>query len=190
MEQSIYDDLLFERIDYSGNTVNGTEFESCRFKSCEFSDSVFSNNKFLDCVFEDCNLSSMKLNRSTLSNARFKNCKLLGIVFSECQDLLFRVKFESCILDYSSFMGKKMPKTYFIKSSLKEVNFTRCNLSGSVFDEVNLADTLFNGTDLTAANFLTAFNYIIDPELNSLKKAAFSLHGLPGLLKRHQLKIS
>ena len=190
MEQSTYDDQLFERIDYCSKTVKGTEFDSCRFKNCDFSNSVFPDNKFLDCVFEECNLSSMKLNRSTLSNARFKNCKLLGIIFSECQDFLFSVRFESCILDYSSFMDKKMPKTYFIKSSLKEVNFTRSNLSGSVFDGTDLADTLFNGTDLTATNLLTAFNYIIDPELNNLKKAVFSLHGLPGLLTRHQLKIS
>ena len=190
MEQFTYDDRLFDRINYSGNIVNGTEFESCRFKNCDFSNSIFTNNKFLDCVFEDCNLSLIKLSKTTLSNTRFNNCKLLGIIFSECQDFLFSVKFESCILDYSSFMGKKMPKTYFIKSSLKEVNFTRTNLSGSVFNETDLADTLFNGTDLTAANFLTAFNYMIDPELNNLKKACFSLHGLPGLLTRHQLKIS
>jgi fluoroquinolone resistance protein len=86
-------------------------------------------------------------------------------------------------------MGKKMPKTYFIKCSLNEVNFTRCNLTGSVFDETNLADTLFNGTDLGTANFITAFNYNIDPEINNLKKATFSLAGLPGLLIKHQLKI-
>jgi fluoroquinolone resistance protein len=35
------------------------------------------------------------------------------------------------MLDYSSFMAKKMPKTHFVKSSLKEVTFTEAVLTGS-----------------------------------------------------------
>jgi len=99
------------------------------------------------------------------------------------------VEFQACILDYSSFMGRKMVKTKFVKTSLKEVNFSGANLSGSIFDDCNMLDTLFNGTDLSAVNFTTSHHFIIDPELNVMKKALFSAQGLPGLLTKYQIKI-
>ncbi|MFD2148495.1 pentapeptide repeat-containing protein [Mucilaginibacter antarcticus] len=140
-------------------------------------------------MFDNCNLSMMKLDRSTLNNVSFKDCKILGVNFSAAEDFLFTVAFESCSLDYSSFMRKKMPKTVFKKSSLKEVTFTQANLAGSVFDDCNLLETVFRQTNLTSVNFSTALNYIIDPELNTMKKAIFSSHGLEGLLFKYDLKI-
>jgi hypothetical protein len=53
------------------------------------------------------------------------------------------------------------------------VSFSQTNLTGSVFDECDLLETVFNRTDLTSVNFTTAYNYILDPELNALKKASF-----------------
>ena len=82
-----------------------------------------------------------------------------------------------------------MIKTKFIKTSLKEVSFTGANLSSSLFDDTNLDDAVFNRTDLTGANLATAYNYTIDPELNILRKAVFSLNGIHGLLTRHHIKI-
>ena len=113
----------------------------------------------------------------------------MGVNFSPCHDFLFTVSFNGCILDYASFMDKKMPKTRFTKCSLKETTFTGANLSGSVFDDCDLFDAVFNRTDLSAANFATARNYLIDPELNVMNKAVFPMQGLPGLLFRHNLKI-
>src|SRR5476651_1452047 len=113
MEQLYYDNQTFEKGNYAEKTVRGKEFESCTFKNCDFQNSIFTNNKFMDCRFEACNLSLMKLSGCTLSDATFKDCKILGVIFSECQDMLFSVAFEGCILDFSSFMGKKMIKTRF-----------------------------------------------------------------------------
>lgn len=80
-------------------------------------------------------------------------------------------------------------KTHFIKTSLKEVNFTQANLSGAIFEQSDLLNTLFNYTDLTGANFLTAYNYDIDPELNTMKRSVFPAQGLHALLTKHQIKI-
>ncbi len=189
MDEAEYDGKTFEKINYAGETITGKEFQDCIFKNCDFSGTQLLKNKFLDCLFSDCNLSMTKLSGSTISNAEFKNCKLLGVIFSECQDFLFSVGFRNCILDYSSFFGKKMLKTLFIQSSLKEVNFTGAILSGSVFDQSDMSGAVFNQTNLTSANFVTAFNYAIDPEFNDLQKAAFAVDGLAGLLTRYNLKI-
>ena len=184
-----YIDTTFEKEDYSGKLIRGKEFQSCTFKKCNFSNSQFLNNKFLDCTFQDCNLSMTKFAGSTLSNAVFAHCKVLGIIFSECEDFLFTVEFKHCIVDYSSFFGKKMPRTKFVQSSLKEVNFTQTNLSGAIFDGSDLSSAIFNDTDLTAANLITAFNYSIDPEFNRIKRASFSADGLAGLLAKYDIKI-
>ena len=188
-EQLSYDNKTFENIPFAENTVSGREFQGCIFRKCDLSNSNFLNDKFIDCTFDGCNLSMMKFGKTTLSDVIFKDCKILGVIFSECQDFLFSVRFEHCILDYSSFMGKKMIKTNFIKTSLKEVNFSNTNLSGAVFVESDLQGAIFNRTDLSAANFVTAYNYSIEPEQNLLKKAVFSANGLTGLLDKYQIKV-
>jgi uncharacterized protein YjbI with pentapeptide repeats len=189
MNTPIHDDKTFEDENYAATTVNGKEFNNCTFKKCDFSNSNFDNNKFIDCVFDGCNLSLIKLPKTTLSSVEFKNCKMLGVNFTECIDFLFSVGFDGCILDYSSFMLKKMLKTKFSKCSLKEVTFTQANLAGSIFDDCDLNGAIFNRTDVSSASFVTSYNYDIDPEINLVKKAAFSAQGIHGLLSKYQLKI-
>ena len=82
-----------------------------------------------------------------------------------------------------------MPKTKFNSCSLKEANFTNSDLSVSVFDNCNLDNAIFNDTQLKEVNFLTAYNYKIDPEFNPMKKAKFSVQGIAGLLDKYDIKI-
>ena len=189
METKFFDNQLFESNNYSEQIVRGIEFQECTFKKCSFLNSNFAGNKFLDCKFDECDLSMMKLNSTFLQNSVFKDCKMLGVNFSECQDFLFSVSFKSCLLDYTSFAGKKMIKTNFTKCSLKQADFTQANLSGSVFEEVDLTDAVFLRTNLTEGKLETAYNYSIDPEINVLKKARFSVNGVAGLLSKYVIKI-
>lgn len=189
MERIVHEDKTFEKVVYAEKVVKGREFQSCSFINCDFSNSEFYYSKFMDCKFEGCNLSMMKLSESTVNNVTFSNSKILGVNFSECQDFLFSVMFDSCILDYSSFQGKKMLKTKFIRTSMKEVNLNKTNLSSSLFDQTDLSGALFEATNLSSANLISAYGFAIDPELNIIKKASFSQHGLAGLLARYQINI-
>ncbi len=189
MDQLTYDDQLFEKLTYAEQRIIGREFQSCTFKNCDFSGTDLSTTKFLECTFESCNLSMAKLERTTLTDVVFKGCKLMGINFSLTKSFMFSVSIEDCPLDYSSFMDKKMVKTYFKKTTLKEVTFSRAILTGSVFDDCDLSGAIFNQTDLSSVNFAAAYNYIIEPELNTLNKAIFSQQGLPGLLTTYGIKI-
>jgi fluoroquinolone resistance protein len=186
---TLYDDEIFEAADYSSKVIARTEYQSCTFKRCDFGEADLSGSRFVDCKFDSCNLSMVKLGNTTLNDATFKNCKMLGVNFKDASSLFFNVNFDGCILDYASFMDKKMLKTKFIKTSLKEVNFSGTILIGSLFDECDLNGAVFNRSDLGACNFITAYNFDIDPQFNNIKKAAFSAAGLPGLLSSHQLKI-
>lgn len=189
MKNSIQLQKTFEKTNPFDNSISNQEFEECTFINCDLANAVLSNTTFMDCVFIDCNLSMSKLFGASLKAVHFKNCKLLGILFEACDDFLFQVEFEECILDYASFISKKMPKTKFISSSLKEVNFSETNLTGTIFDGSSLQNAIFSNTQLAGADFTHATDYSIDPEYNPIKKAKFSTQGISGLLYKYDIKI-
>nr|WP_315165837.1 pentapeptide repeat-containing protein [uncultured Flavobacterium sp.] len=189
MESLLHVQKTFEKVNYIDKKISNREFEDCVFKNCDFSNSNFSNNTFMDCEFIDCNLSMTELSSTSLKTVHFRNCKLLGIQFNTCADFMFAVSFQECVLDYSSFANKKMPKTKFNSCSLKEVSFIGTNLMNSVFENCNLDNAIFNETQLAGVNFVTAYNYKIDPEFNPMKKAKFSTQGIAGLLDKYDIKI-
>jgi fluoroquinolone resistance protein len=189
MEELLHQDKTFEKITSPNKTIRGREFEDCVFRSCDFSNGDFSHNRFTDCEFVGCNFAMLKLLGTTLNNVTFRECKLTGINFSECEEFLFTVRFENCLMDYTSFLKRKMPKTTFADCSLKNVVFEQANLTKAKFDNTDLAGAVFERTNLSEANLVTAYNYTIDPELNTIKKARFSQNGLAGLLARYDIRV-
>ena len=189
MEDFIHIDKTFEKIILLNNRIEGREFDGCHFKNCDFSGTAFIDCTFSDCEFIDCNLSMAKLTSSSLKTVDFQLSKLMGIRFDECMDFLFSVSFSDCMLDYSWFTNKKMPKTNFRNCSIKEVNFGNADLTKASFDGSNLSGSVFDQTKLNEANFMNAINYQINPERNSVKKAVFSVDGIAGLLSQYDIKI-
>jgi uncharacterized protein YjbI with pentapeptide repeats len=189
MEDFINIDRTFEKLVMFEAKISNREFDGCVFKNCEFSNSIFSECVFMDCEFIDCNLSMVKLPATGLKNVTFKDSKLLGIRFDECEDFLFNVTFINSVLDYSWFTNKKIPKTGFVNCSLKGVNFANCDLTSADFDNANLDGAIFDTTILKSADFSTAYNFRIDPEFNPMQKAKFSVNGIPGLLDKYDIRI-
>ncbi|MFT3793162.1 pentapeptide repeat-containing protein [Flavobacterium sp.] len=188
-EEFIHIDQTFEKTIFFGQKLSNREFDGCVFRHCDFSNTVFSECRFIDCTFIDCNLAMAKLPATALQTVAFEQCKLLGIRFDEALDFLFGVHFTDCILDYSWFSRKKMQKTTFANTSLKGVNFEGCDLTSATFDNCNLEDAVFHETILAGADLTTAYHFRIDPEFNPMKKAKFSVNGIPGLLDKYDIKI-
>lgn len=92
-------------------------------------------------------------------------------------------------LNHSSFYRTKIKKTVFKNSQLHEVDFTECDLTSSVFDNCDLKGATFENTIIEKADFRTSFNYSIDPQINRIKKARFSLTGIAGLLDKYDIEI-
>ena len=114
---------------------------------------------------------------------------MLGLRFDTCNQFALSFGFERCILNHSSFYQTKLKKTNFKDTQLNEADFTGCDLSTAIFDNCDLKDATFEGTILEKADFRTAYNYTINPETNRLKKAKFSLAGLPGLLAKYGIEV-
>lgn len=171
------------------STQTATEYEACEFINCNFAMADFSNFRFVDCTFTDCDVSNARLTKTTLNDVKFTGCKLLGLHFHECSETLFTVSFRNCNLSFSSFYRRTMKKAVFEACLLHEADFTEANLTGSTFDGCDLNRSVFENTVLEKVDFSTAFNFVIDPERNRLKKARFSNASLAGLLAKYDLHI-
>ncbi|WP_205749235.1 pentapeptide repeat-containing protein [Desulfopila sp. IMCC35008] len=179
----------FEAIDFTKKPLKTGVYEYCTFKNCDFSKSDLANITFIESVFEGCNLSLVSLNNTILRDIDFRNSKIIGVRFDNCEDLLLSVSFSGCSLKHSSFYGINMRKTRFEKTNLQDVDFTECNLSAAVFDECDLHGAQFFNTILEKVDFRTSMNYSIDPEANKIKNGKFSMFGLVGLLGKYDIKI-
>ncbi|AGY53907.1 Pentapeptide Repeat-Containing Protein [Bacteroidales bacterium CF] len=182
-------DKSFEKTDFRLVGLPSGEYEACRFIGCDFSECDFSNFLFTDCEFLDSNLSLVKLIFTGFRDVRFTGCKMIGLHFDQCNDFGLSFSFDKCVLDQSVFFRKKLKKSIFKNCQLKESDFSECDLSGSVFENCNLSGSIFDNTNLEMADFMSAYNFSIDPEQNKIKKARFSRQNIEGLLNKYNLLI-
>ena len=114
---------------------------------------------------------------------------MLGLLFYKCNEFGLVFRMEDCNLSHSSFYQTKIRKTSFVSSILNEVDFTECDLTNSILDRCDLLNAKFENSILGKVDFRSSFNYSIDPEANQIKKARFSMAGLPGLLDKYEIEI-
>ena len=157
-------------------------YEQCAFIHCNFNSADLSGVRMVNCRFDGCDLSLAKLKNSSLQEVKFVNCKLLGMLFSDCRKFMLELDFDTCLLKLSLFSGLKLKNTRFKNCNLQEADFSEADLTGAIFENCDLLQTTFFHTNLEQANFSSAFNYSINPETNRLRKARFSLPGVIGLL--------
>jgi uncharacterized protein YjbI with pentapeptide repeats len=114
---------------------------------------------------------------------------MLGLQFETCNALGFSATFNRCRLNHSTFFQMKLDRFAFTDSQLQGVDFTGASLINATLRQCDLLDATFERTDLQHADLTGSFNYTMDPELNRLKGARFSLSGVTGLLDKYQIEI-
>ena len=185
MADSYFSDQIFQR----SKKIQKGDYENCRFVNCILPKSDLSGINFIECEFENCDISSSKLYDTSFNEVLFRDSKLVGLRFEDCNHFLFSILFEGCNLNLSSFYQLKPKNISFRNCNLKEADFIEADLADTVFDHCNLESATFAKTNLESADFHTSFNYSIDPETNSIQKAKFSIQGLPGLLEKYDLEL-
>ncbi len=182
-------DVEYNNHNYGVDEVNYQEFECCTFTNCTFSDCNFMDVTFIDCVFNDCLFNEAKINHVALRTVTFNRCEIKEVNFSMCNKLIFEVRFNNCILDFSKFYTLKIKGTPFINCSLIAVDFMATDLTEVLFENCDLYRAEFAKAIANKANFKTSYNYTIDPKTTKIKRAVFSLQGLKGLLFKHEIII-
>ena len=74
-------------------------------------------------------------------------------------------------------------------SQLQGVDFVQSELKNSMIVNCDLLDAIFDNTNMEKADFRDSRNYNIDPEINNVKHAKFSMPDVIGLLNKYNLKI-
>ncbi|MBX2972732.1 MAG: pentapeptide repeat-containing protein [Flavobacteriales bacterium] len=189
MVPAFHQDELFTATSLRPEAVAGGEFERCVFRALRWMDADLTNARFTDCVFEQCDLSNARVRAAGFRTVEFAGCKLLGVPFDQCSAFLLALRFTNCRLDFTSFRSLVMKGTHFHACSLIEADLSGTDLGNASFVDCDLAGAVFDGTNLEGADLREARNFTIDPERNRIKGAHFSLHGLPGLLMRHGIKV-
>ena len=189
MAQVFTQDQLYNKLDCSQEPLSKGEYENCTFTNCNFEEANLTDFKFIDCEFIDCNWSLALLHGTVLRDVKFKDCKMLGLQFENCNDFGLSFSFENCQLNHSTFFQMNIKKTIFRNCQLREIDFSETNLSNVIFDNCDLAQSIFVNSVLDKADFRTAYSYSIDPESNRLKKTRFSSVGISGLLDKYDIVI-
>ena len=189
MQENYIENKLFEGVNFSETGLEPGHYENCRFVLCDFSNAQLNEIQFEECVFTDCNLSLVSVTNTMFRDVHFVHCKLVGIHFDKCKELHFKVHFEGCILNISSFFKMKLRYTTFLHCSMQEVDLVDCDLDHATFTGSDMAGAVFENTNLEHADLRTAYNYSIDPEKNRIKKAIFSPDGIHGLLTKYDIRI-
>jgi uncharacterized protein YjbI with pentapeptide repeats len=130
-----------------------------------------------------------RITGTSFQHTSFKECKLLGLHFEDCNSFLLSLHFEVCILNFSSFQKLELKNLHFHDCELREADFTEAKLPNAVFSNCNLNGASFVNTHLFKADFRTAYNFSLDPEMNRIKKAQFAMPGIIGLLDKYDIVI-
>lgn len=174
-----FEQHTFTRLAFQGEPVRGHEFHECHFIHCSLREAVFQKCRFNDCIFQDCDLSLVNLEGCTFRNTQFKTCKLIGVNWAIAKWPKFSqpspIHFHTCTLDYASFQGLRLTKIRFTDCILREVDFSEADLTEADFSRAVLSRSQFSQTNLTRANFVGATEYLINPSLNRMSQAKFSL---------------
>jgi uncharacterized protein YjbI with pentapeptide repeats len=194
MDGQSYRDQVFSNVTLATPKLTRTEFDSCVFENCNFREATLYACRFSNCVFSGCDLGLAKLPNCRFIEVEFKQSKLIGIdwttVGTSSTDLImFSVGFEGCVLDFSSFYGMSIAKTKMRDCSAKEADFTETDLSEADLRGTDFEASTFLHTTLEKANLIDARNYAIDPLLNKIRRAKFSLPDAVSLLATFEIKI-
>ena len=187
MNTMLTENKVFEKISFKEHILVKGVYEECTFKNCNFNSVDLSGITFRTCLFNNCDCSLTKLKNTILQDVRFVNSKLLGIQFNECNGFLLRLYFENCMLKLSVFYKLKLKNTVFTNCNLQEADFSEADMAGAAFENCDLLLATFMHTNLEKADFRSASNYSINPELNRIRNARFSIPGVTGLLTTYDI---
>ena len=121
--------LVFNKIDltsssFNGTNLNRTTFKDCNLQGCQFIPIVPAGARDFESIPSD------------LTNAVFDNCKLQSITFQSTLGLTRR-----------NFEGQDLRRCTFSGCDLTGTIFRDCNLSECVFTNAFIADTDFTGSN-------------------------------------------
>ena len=172
-DKTEYIDEVFKDLNFSGMKFAHIEFDGCTFVNCTFHKTKFEHCRFLESRFEECELSLLGVKGSVFNDIVLKECKAIGVNYSELSTPI-EINFYNSNINLSSFYRLDLKHTKLIDCSIQEVDFAESNLEKADFSGSDLSSAVFDGTNLSMTDLSEAINYLIDPQKNILRKTKVS----------------
>ena len=179
-------DQIYTSCNADRSRIHSSEFIDCSFIDCTFIEAELKDCRFVNCKFRNCDLSLGKIIGSTFINTSFDQSKIIGGNWAQADwsasDLGTPISFNKSALNHSTFIGLSLQGIQIIDCQAVNVDFREADLTKADFAGSDLSESLFIHTNLSAADLSRARNYQINPGMNTLEKAKFSLPEAMSLL--------
>ena len=177
-EQNFFDEQ-FQRLSQESSTIDSSKFDGCSFADCNFNGTSFRSCRFIDCSFYGCDLSLAQVVNCTFTRVAIESCKSIGINWAQANwsdtGIQKKVSFVESAINHSIFIGLDLTGIKIINCSVHEVDFRESDLTKADFSGSDLTKSIFGNTILSGADLSHARNYQINPCVNKLTGAKFSL---------------
>lgn len=104
-------------------------------------------------------------------------------------ELGFKLVAKKSDFSFGSFAELDITECSFEKCKLRKIDFENTNARRVSFNGSDLSEARFNHTNIEKADFREAYNYLIDPRENRIKKAKFSRVEVSNLLIPFEIEI-
>jgi uncharacterized protein YjbI with pentapeptide repeats len=168
-----YCDKIFKDLNLKQISLKSKEFDNCTFINCKLNETILQCCRFTECTFDNCDLSLLKIKDTIFNDVTIKDCKAIGIDWSSSQEP-FDINFNNSNISMSSFYKLNLKHSSIIACLAHEVDFSETNLEKANFKNTDLLNSTFDNTKLQYTDLSMAKNYLINPELNYLKKTKVS----------------
>jgi fluoroquinolone resistance protein len=184
----------FKNARLDGHQIISSEFVDCTFNQCSFVETELIKCRFVNCVFRDCDLSLVKIPETMLPSICFEDSKIIGVNWTQADwtsaALGKPLHFSKSTLNHNTFIGLSLKGMQILNCNVVNVDFREADLTGSDFSGSDLTDSLFLHTKLREANLAQARNYSINPGLNDLQAAKFSMPEAIALLYNMDIELT
>jgi len=187
--REVFEDEVFSGFECPKADCADREFIRCTFRTLGLQESNWQNARLDDCLFEGCDLTRMQPSKMAARGVAFRNCRLMGIDWSELRPNP-AVSFDECNLQYASFADINLTGTRFGRCRLIEVNFLDARLVDVDFTDSDLTGSRFERCDARKANFAGTHGFLIDPLNNKLTDAQVSVATAVALAQSLGLRVA
>ena len=168
---------------YEKQDLSGTELEEATVENCNFTVTNLNESSFAQVDFQNCRFLNTKFIGSSFVEVNFQGCLFIGINFSKISTTLVsfgfkQCKFDNCILADIDIRGTQFQESEFVECDFQRAVLLKCSFEASHFSTVS-----FRSCDLQKADFTDATGYRIDPTINKVRNAKFSMPAVVGLLE-------
>jgi fluoroquinolone resistance protein len=189
-----YTDQEFNNVHLDGFQIISSEFVDCTFNQCSFVETELIKCRFVNCAIRGCDLSLIKIPESMLSSICLEDSKIIGVNWTQADwtaAILGKpLHFSKSTLNHSTFIGLNLVGMQILNCNVVDVDFREADLTGADFSGSDLTESLFLHTKLREANLAQARNYSINPGLNDLQAARFSMPEAISLLYNMDIELT